>query len=377
MDLVRAYRTIGQVYNLIQAERRTRSSFEVALGDRPWLYRHGFLSKSGEIYSLDLNGPEEYLTDYQRFVRTTRINGSQWNTLIDNKLAFHRLLGEFPTHRPAVYGLLTDGELHVYDRTDGRSVMTDGGLKLEHPSEPASEQPTTEPVTWIADALSDGDRLVLKRFRGSDRTDVHFLERVGEEYVFDGTRMSEAALAKTLTTFDGYLLCEHVEQADYAAELFPHTTNTIRVLTMYDDREREAFIPMAIHRIGTTDSAPVDTFSDGGMSARIDRETGELGEAVKYPTDGTVDWHRTHPDSGARIRGTDVPGWSRVRDQLLEIAEMYSHIPYVGWDLVVTDEGGFEIIGAHSHPNVAPLQVHEPLLADDRTRRFYRDHDVI
>jgi len=60
------------------------------------------------IYDFESNDPADYLTDYQRFVGTKRING-HWNALIDNKLTFHRVLGEFPAHRPTVYGLLNDG----------------------------------------------------------------------------------------------------------------------------------------------------------------------------------------------------------------------------------------------------------------------------
>ncbi|WP_254530910.1 sugar-transfer associated ATP-grasp domain-containing protein [Natrinema gelatinilyticum] len=377
MDLVRACQTIGQVNKLLQAERRTGSSFELSLGERQWLYQHGFLRKSGVIYSLELNDPGEYLTDYQRFVRTKWINGRHWNALLDNKLAFHRLLGEFPDHRPTVYGLLTDGRFHAVAPTEGRPQLADGGLELKQSSASTTSRPTTEPIDWITDTLSDGDRIVVKRVRGSGGDNVHFVARADDEYVFDGTRMSELALAKTLSDFEEYLICEYVDQADYAAELFPETTNTIRIVTMFDDREGAAFIPMAIHRIGTTDSAPVDNFSKEGLSARIDRTSGTLSEAAKYPTAGSLDWHRTHPSSGVRIQGTAVPGWAQIRDRVLEIAETFSHIPYVGWDLVVTAEGEFQILEANSHPDVTSLQVHRPLLSNDRTRQFYRDHDVI
>ncbi|WP_254524249.1 sugar-transfer associated ATP-grasp domain-containing protein [Natrinema caseinilyticum] len=377
MDLVRACQTIGQVNKLLQAERRSGSSFDLSLGERQWLYRHGFLQQSGVIYSLELNDPSEYLTDYQRFVRTKRINGRHWNALLENKLAFHRLMSEFPDHRPAVYGLLADGRFHAVDRIDDRPRVTDGGLELEQSSASALSRPTTEPIDWLTETLSDGERIVLKRFRGDGGDDVHFVARADDEYVFDGTRMTELALAKTLSDFEEYLVCEYVDQADYAAELFAETTNTIRIVTMFDDREGAAFIPMAVQRIGTADSAPVDNFSKGGLSARIDRTTGTLSEAATHTTDGSLDWHRTHPASGVRIQGTAVPGWARIRDRLLEIAETFSHIPYVGWDLVVTAEGEFQILEANSHPDVTALQVHRPLLADDRTRRFYRDHGVI
>ncbi|MGQ3413181.1 sugar-transfer associated ATP-grasp domain-containing protein [Natrinema sp. LN54] len=393
MDIARLYRTADQGRKLLRAERRTGSSFDLSPRRRLRLYRRGFLSKSGVIYDFESHDPAAYLTDYQRFVGTKRING-HWNALIDNKLAFHRVLGEFPDHRPAVYGLLADGRFHTFDPASERVTVTDGGertfgsrssseapsdggIELEHPDESATAGPTPDPLQWLDDHLSEGERLVLKWFSGGGGNNVHFLERADGEYRFDGEPTGEAALAERLADLEHYLVCEFVEQADYAAELFPETANTLRVLTMYDERAGEAFVPIAIHRIGTADSVPVDNFSNGGLSAHIDRETGRLGAGAEYPHDGVVDWYETHPGTGARIEGTTVPGWDEIRERLLEIAEALSHVPYVGWDLVVTDGGEFRIIEANSYPGVASLQVHRPLLADDRTRRFYREHGVI
>ncbi len=376
MDIARTYRSANQVRKLLRSERRTGSSFDLSPQRRLRLYRRGFLSTSGVLYDFASNDPAAYLTDYQRFVGTKRING-HWNALIDNKLAFHRVLGEFPDHRPAVYGLLTDGRFHAFDPASERVTLTDGGLELEHSPETMTGAPTVTPIDWVDETLSEGDRLVLKWFSGGGGNNVHFLERTDGEYLFDGEPMTESELAETLAGLENYLVCEFVEQADYAAELFPDAANTLRVLTMYDERAGEAFIPIAIHRIGTRDSAPVDNFSNGGLSALIDRETGRLGAGAEYPRDGAVDWYETHPGTGARIEGTAVPGWEQIRDRLLEIAEMLSHVPYVGWDLVVTGEGEFRIIEANSYPGVASLQVHRPLLADARTRRFYRNHGVI
>lgn len=393
MDIKRAYQTSAQARKLVRAERRSGSSFDLSLRQRFRCYQRGFLSKSGVIYDFEAHDHGAYLTDYQRFLGTKRING-HWNALIDNKLAFHRVLGAFPAHRPTVYGMLSDGRFHAFDpdggafdderSSDGTSddgddgydaVLNDGGIELEHPS--PSSKPIVDPFDWVADHLSNGDRVVVKWFSGGGGNNVHFLERRDGDFYYDGSPTSEAELAETLASLENYLVCEFVEQADYANELSPGATNTIRVLTMFDEREREAFVPFAIHRLGTRASVPVDNFSSGGLSAEIDRETGCLGAAAGYPHDGTVEWHEIHPDTGTRIEGTEIPGWAAVRDRLLEIAETLSHVPYVGWDLVVTGEGEFAIIEANSYPGVASLQVHRPLLAEERTRRFYRHHGVV
>lgn len=376
MNIREAYQTVNRVRNLVRDERQDGSMFDFSPRERLWLYRRRFLSKSGVLYDFDTYEPKTYLDDYQRYVRSGRING-HWGALIDNKLAFHQILREFPSYRSTVYGLLKDGQFHVFESDDDGAIASDGGIELKHSPDPEPSRPSVDPVEWLEDTLSDGDRLVLKWFSGGGGNNVHFLEREDGRYLYDGTPVSDAELAKVLADLEDYLVCEFVEQDEYADELYPDTVNTIRVLTMYDENAQEAFIPIAVQRIGSSNSVPVDNFSKGGLSAEVDRETGELGAGAHYYHQDSVTWHETHPETGARIEGTEIPGWEEIRDKLLEIANTLSHMPYVGWDIVVTGEGEFKIIEGNSQTGVAAIQVHRPLLADDRTRRFYQRHDVV
>jgi hypothetical protein len=123
-------------------------------------------------------------------------------------------------------------------------------------------------------------------------------------------------------------------------------------------------------------SAPVDNWTAGGLSAKIDIETGTLGPGVRYPFSKTLNWFAEHPDTGAQIEGRSIPRWESLRERLLDIAAAYSHLPYLGWDIVPTSDRGFTIIEANDCPGVNSLQVHQPLLADDRTRRFYEHHGI-
>jgi hypothetical protein len=178
------------------------------------------------------------------------------------------------------------------------------------------------------------------------------------------------------TGHDERLVCEFIEQAPYAAELYPGSANTLRMLSMWDPETDEPFVTFAVQRIGTERSAPVDNFSRGGLSAEVDLVSGELNQAVHSPYTGSLDWHDTHPETGAQIAGVEVPDWRALRDGILDIAAQFPQLPYVGWDVLITDEGEFTIIEANSCTDVT-LQVHRPLLDDPRARRFYEHHDII
>jgi D-alanine-D-alanine ligase-like ATP-grasp enzyme len=56
------------------------------------------------------------------------------------------------------------------------------------------------------------------------------------------------------------------------------------------------------------------------------------------------------------------------------MAAAFPHLPRIGWDVVVTDDGGFVILEINAHAGVETLQVHRPLLRDPRIRRFYEHH---
>lgn len=169
------------------------------------------------------------------------------------------------------------------------------------------------------------------------------------------------------------LVTEYCEQGQYIASVFPGTPNTVRLVTM-NPRDGDPFVARAVHRIGAENSGAVDNFSQGGLSAKIDDDE-RLTSAVRYK-DGDVTWHDTHPDTGARIEGVEVPRWSEIRKTCLSIVRAVPELKYVGWDVIVTD-GGFKIIEGNSNTDTDLLQAHGPFLTDDKVREFYREHGKV
>jgi len=147
---------------------------------------------------------------------------------------------------------------------------------------------------------------------------------------------------------------------------------------MIDPATGEPFVATASHRFGTAASTPVDNAAQGGLSTGIDTETGRLAETLRFAGDDGVAVQRDHPDTGIRIEGTQIPGWPRICAAVREMAGSLAPLtPYIGWDVLVTDaDGSFRILEANTAPDVI-VQAHEPLLTDDRVRRFYEHHGVL
>lgn len=380
MNVRELYRKARGIQALAATERDSRSSVSLPLRRRFWLWRRGFLSRSGVLYDLDDQTADGYVTDYQRFVRTKSINGT-WSVALSNKLLFHWMMRPFVEHRMPVYGVLRGGRFHPVDALEcptqsGPPARPDGGsATLVDRSSGTQERAA---ATAVLERLREDDRLVLKWIRGGGGNNVLFCSRTDDEYHINGETYTEAEFSALVGDLEEYLVCAFVEQGSFPAGLYPETPNTVRIVTMYDEDAGEAFVAAAIQRIGTEASRPMDNFSQGGLSAAVDVEIGELGPGVSLPRGGSeLEWHVSHPDTDSPIAGARIPAWPTIRDRILELAESCPFVPYVGWDIVVTgDDGEFTLIEGNSYPGLKSIQVHGPLLTDERVRRFYEHHGV-
>jgi hypothetical protein len=164
-------------------------------------------------------------------------------------------------------------------------------------------------------------------------------------------------------------------QHPYAADIYPGSVNTIRIVTLQDDAG--GFVAVAVHRFGTSASAPVDNFSRQGAVAPIDNE-GKLGRlAVQHKATCTVRLSEKHPDTDAQVSGVQVPNWAAVRNRVLAAHGSLPQVPVIAWDIAIDPVGEPIMIEANASTDVDVVQIHAPLLADDRVRRFYGTHGVI
>ncbi|QCC50352.1 sugar-transfer associated ATP-grasp domain-containing protein [Halapricum salinum] len=341
---------------------RRANSPALSLGRRAWLWRRGFVPSADGLYDFETHSVDAYLSTRQH-VRTREING-HWRHLVENKLAGHWLLSPFEAERQPVHGVVIDGRAFPADR-----VATEDGVEMTTPRV-ANATPATE---FVADRIDEEGEIVLKPVFGGRGEGIDFASREDDSYRLNDELVTDREFRRRMSDLDGYLVAGFVEQAKYADALYPDATNTVRVLTVHEDGE--AFVAASIHRIGTAESAPADNCSQGGLTAAIDLETGRLSEATTIdPTERP--WFASHPESDARIEGTTVPGWDRIRKRVTAIAADLPYLPYLGWDLVVTGEETFRVLELNNLVGVESLQVHGPLLADARVRRFYERHGV-
>lgn len=323
----------------------------------PWrrraaLLARGFLSNRHELYGLAAGRAEElYLSDLARLRGCTGIN-APFKAVLEDKLIFWGVMRGFS---PAVAPVAALAH---------RSLLTwmDGPLAG-----------TSVPLRDGLEAL-DG-RHVLKSPRGSLGRTLFSFERRGRMARVDGVDIPVAMVAEIFA--DSVLIaCPFVQQAPYAQRIFPMAGNSIRLLTMYDEERREPFLAATCHRFGRAGAESIaDNWNLGGLTADLDPETGVLGVAVWLDGGARVEGS-AHPDTGAAITGVAVPGWTRIRDGILDLARRVPFLPHVGWDVIATEDG-YRILEGNGRPGITIVQTFRPLLADPRVRRFLERRGVI
>jgi hypothetical protein len=333
------------------ALKEYRSETALPFAVRFLMWRLGFFSSSYILYNLKDNPYREYLNDYRENVKAIRVNHG-YQHYLDNKILFSALV-QNDVEVPPVYALIMNGVI----------------------------QPLTKAydVKTAADILSlvKKESIILKPVDSASGAGVVKLEYKENVFIKNNAKETEEDLIKYLKSLHNYIISPSIGQAKYSKDIYPRSVNTVRILTMVDPALNTPFIAAAAHRFGTDISFPVDNCNAGGLTAEINIETGELSSAVRTKIRGNaLQWFDKHPDTGAQIKGLAVPQWRTVRDKILELSGRISFLKYIGWDIIIM-ENGFIVLEGNDGPDVKLHQVHRPLLADENVRKFYKHYNVI
>lgn len=315
-------------------------------------WRRGFGRAGSLAYRLDENPCSLYVSQYQQNVPSAAING-HFDHIVNNKLVFPLLMRSVGLQSPRIFAT----------RRAGDWFQDDGSI-------------LARPAAWLADLLKRHETLVFKPVKGLKGKGLVFL-RGGGKLTMNGVEASDSDLENLLGGSADAIVTEFVRQADYAAQLYPFTSNSVRVLTLWDYEQGRPFIAAAAQRIGCERSRPVDNWraGAGGLSAEVDLETGVLSAGATIRNQ-KIAWFAAHPETGAQIEGVHVSHWNQVRSLISEAAAKLFFTRILGWDVLMT-ESGFTVLEVNGPPGLALHQVHRPLLADPRVRRFYEKHGVI
>jgi len=171
--------------------------------------------------------------------------------------------------------------------------------------------------------------------RGVERWSYDADDRVWRRGQVAFDNMGFFQYCQTTSVGKTYILQPRLLNHAALAPLAPNGIATMRVVT-YRRPSGAAGVIVSCLRMPTGGKS-VDNFDAGGIAAPVDGVTGVMGAAVaKDPTRGSF---VQHPDSNAQIAGVAVPFVADAIALTLKVHGMFAWIPFVGWDVVITDQG--------------------------------------
>jgi len=250
---------------------------------------------------------------------TLKYNKRRFYPLVDDKVLCKHRLQERGLAVPELIGLIefNSQASHIEDMLGD---WTEFVIKPAHGSGGSGIMVITDRK---ADYFVDSDgRLVLKEDL------VHHLTNVtGGLYSLGG--QLDVAMIETLVHFDPLF-----------AQLTYHGVPDIRVIVY------RGYPVMAMTRLPTRMSHGKANLHQGAIGAGIDLATGV--------THGGVSGNRlveTHPDTGARIEGFEVPHWQRIINMAAQCYEAVE-LGYLGCDIVLDRDLGPLILELNARPGL-------------------------
>jgi hypothetical protein len=353
------FKKIFSTISLFRTFLRMEFNKNITLGISNFIQssRNGFFSISKVLYDFNKNDKNHYISDWTRLQKISKINDKR-RIVLDDKLIF-QLINKDNPHVIPVIAVTKNNKLY--------RVVNNQHEHLNIEKE----------LYDFASTFKNG--LIIKPITGGGGGHISKMYAKNGTLTFKGEcKNLDDFKRKVINGNRDFLITEIIKQDGICSEIFPSTLNTVRILTMIDPLSNKAFIATAVQRFGTSTLSVVDNWTAGGLSVSVNKDTGVMGLGASYPRrdNAEVKWYDSHPVTNIKILNASIPNWNYIKESILSLAETYYFLPYIGWD-VVPMENGFYILEGNANSDVNLLQIHGGLLADPKSKSFYKFHKII
>lgn len=293
---------------------------------------YGFSLSESAAYGLNAENLGQYISTWESY--QPRLTDNRNFIVSDDKLLFSFAM-EGVVEVPKIYGIIRNGKVQSVSQVE----LTNENLY---------------------DFFLENDGGVLKVRSGYNGYGIHVYTCDGRTLREKGTAVTREDLASAVGAANNCLIQSRVEQGSYGQNLFDGSVNTLRLISVKMPGSDVHRVVAAVQRIGTQASAPMDNFSQGGLSALVDLQTGELSAATAMDSideKGNRVYFDRHPDTGAQIKGVVVPNWEQICQSISEITRQRPFFDFVAWDIAVKDDG-IAVIETNMKSTLGVFQVH-------------------
>lgn len=313
-----------------------------------WNYRHGFLQSTVDVCGISKSNYKDFVSD-RSYRMKHPINGA-YSSIIDNKLWLPLLLHDFLDFCPKYYFYKDEF----------------GFLKF------GTNQRTS--VTSVVSLIKEKGKVACKHTHSSLGMGFFILEYSSKCFKKNNEIISEEEVVYILNSLNQYIITEFVVQHEYSDSIAKESLNTLRLLTVWDSKEKCFRISRAFHRFGANGNVVDNIGSGSGVLVFVDVERGVLtGEgAINFKSKGDKYMGNIiHPDSKKKLSGLEIPRYKEICEKILEISNKNSYLRYIGWDIAIT-ENSFKIIETNSLSSLDVIQQRKGFLKDPLLKQYFK-----
>ena len=157
-----------------------------------------------------------------------------------------------------------------------------------------------------------------------------------EVLVLDGTRQKVTDVVSSLVGGSGFLIQRRLSPAPDLAARFGPRLWSARLLVLVTPSG--PVIHRAVAKIATGTNPADNYWRPGNQLGAIDLASGRITRVVHGAgADLAVD--APHPDTGALIVGTTIPGWQHLTDMVRTASQVFAGIRTQSWDVALAADG--------------------------------------
>lgn len=327
---------VYNIYNLSKIRKRViNAHHDVTKFDEKKVFdarKYGFNLAESNSYKLNDTNYGDYITTWESY--QPRLNNSKYSLISDDKFLFSLVMENF-VEVPSIYALILKGEVRALSKY---GITND----------------------TIYDFLIEHNGGVIKNRDGYDGYGVFVFSSIDDALYLNNEIYSREKFNSFIRALDNCVVQKRIIQNDFENKIYDKSINTIRMITIKRKDSDEHEIVAAVQRIGTSHSAPVDNFSQGGGSALIDLETGQLSAMTlldSFDDKGERIFYEKHPDTNSQIKGLFIPNWDSIKQELINITRMLPVYNFVAWDIALTPKG-IAVIETNMKSSLRVFQVH-------------------
>lgn len=242
-----------------------------------------------------------------------------WWGLVENKIASDAYL--------AAYGIPTIPLVALYQEnlnTGGTNVARNEQQLRDILTDPSNFPMFGKPTEGEQSLGSVG----LLRYLPSEKClETHDLRQVPLDEFVGQLRAHYAS---------GYLFQKLVSPHADIRALCGDRLATVRIVTLLNDAGPKVF--RACWKIPAGANMADNYWRQGNLLAQVDLARGQVLRVLSGSGLDLIQVDR-HPDNDAALVGFQIPHWQGMIDIVIEAARLMQHVPLIGWDVAVLDDG--------------------------------------